>query len=96
MDHRDALIQQRADLLDYQDRLDAARDRLDAGDITQDEFDKLKSDLADNMPDAVRAHVPGVETTQDAALSSPAATADFAEDLDIAADDVPGAMKFTR
>lgn len=95
-DQVEQLKQMQRDLLDYQDRLDAARDRLDTGDITQDEFDNLKSDLTDNMPDAVRAHVPGMEITQNAALSSPEATANLAEDLDITADDDPGAMKFTR
>lgn len=54
-EHR--LTEEREGLLDYQDKLDAARERLDKGEITTKELDALKGDLEKSMPDAVRAKV---------------------------------------
>lgn len=42
------------DLLDYQAKLDAARERLDEGDITKKELEKIEADLAAEMPESVR------------------------------------------
>lgn len=53
---RARLIQERRHLLDYQDQLDAARDKIAEGDITVEQLDALDADLLDAMPDAVRAH----------------------------------------
>lgn len=55
------LEEQRRALLDYQARLDEARERLDAGDLTREEFDRLREELTAEMPDAVKAHVAGLE-----------------------------------
>lgn len=49
---------QREELLAYQTRLDEARARLDAGEITKDELGKLMTGLRKDMPDTVRAHLP--------------------------------------
>lgn len=59
------LIEERQELLDYQTQLDEARERLDAGDLTQDEFEALRDDLTTAMPDAVRAHIPELAAEQD-------------------------------
>lgn len=52
-----ALTAERAELLAYQDRLDTARARLDAGEITKDELDTLMKGLREDMPEAVRVHL---------------------------------------
>lgn len=81
---RDALLRERSELLDYQERLDQARDALDAGDITVDDFDALKEDLKSAMPDAVRSHIPGMEVSTAAELEV------TADGLDISIDMIPG------
>lgn len=81
---RDALIAERSSLLDYQEKLDLARDDLDAGDISVDDFNALKDNLKSSMPDAVRARVPGMEPSTGPELDL------TAEDLDISADMIPG------
>ncbi|MEJ0017590.1 MAG: hypothetical protein WDN25_13690 [Acetobacteraceae bacterium] len=48
------LDEERKQLHDYQTKLDEARQRLDRGDITQADLDKLKDDLSASMPEAVR------------------------------------------
>jgi hypothetical protein len=50
----DSLQDERADILDYQAKLDEARERLDSGDMTQQDFDELQASLLEDMPDAVR------------------------------------------
>lgn len=47
-------------LLAYQAKLDDARERLDQGQITENELDSIKADLAADMPDAVREKL-GIE-----------------------------------
>lgn len=76
---RKALETERAELIDYQQKLDAARERLDAGDITRGEFEAMQDDLATSMPIAVRDQFPESQT--------PAAAR--SEDLDIGAGDIP-------
>lgn len=82
------LIRQQSDLLSYQEKLDDARERLDAGEITRGEFDALRDDLKDTMPDAIRRHLPGMdpEDTPAHAQSNPAQ----AVQLDITDDMVTG------
>ncbi|MFG1342499.1 hypothetical protein [Xanthobacter autotrophicus] len=62
---------ERQQLFDYQARLDAARERLDKGDITNGELDELKADLAAHMPDAVRQKVEAEKPKADAAPAPP-------------------------
>lgn len=84
------LRDQQIELLDYQADLDEARERLDAGDITREEFDELRGELRDAMPDAVRLHVddmdvpPGPDERMDAEAEAP--------DLEITADMIPTGM----
>ena len=42
-------------MLEYQQKIDTARVRLDSCEITKKELNALKSELAESMPDAVRA-----------------------------------------
>lgn len=52
------LTDERAGLHEYQGRIDAARDRLDDMDLTQEELDELRKDLSENMPATVRVRLP--------------------------------------
>ncbi|MCA1241476.1 hypothetical protein LC092_03390 [Stappia stellulata] len=87
-DEEQHLTQERMDLLDYQARLDGARDRLDAGDLSREEFDALREDLKEHAPDAVRARVPGLQLDAGAErdLASGRADPAAAEDLSISPD----------
>lgn len=60
----DRLIREREALLAYQGKLDEARDRLDAGDMTREEFDTMRDDLAATMPKAVRSYIPELASAQ--------------------------------
>lgn len=66
---------ERQQLLDYQDRLDQARERLDAGDITQKELDALKAELKDTMPEAVRRRLDQDTPKAEATMAQPTTTA---------------------
>ena len=78
--------QQRTEILDYQAKLDDARERLDAGDMTRDEFDRLREGLKADMPEAVRDQIPELaDQKADAKSDMPEAT----EKLDISDDMVP-------
>lgn len=81
------LLDQRAEIIAYQDKLDAARDRLDFGEMTRKEFDDLRDELKADMPDAVRAQIPDMESTQKPDASADAGPA--AETLDIPDDMEP-------
>lgn len=52
------LVEEKAELLEYQGKVDEARERLEAGDISQKEFEAMQQDLADDMPDRVRENLP--------------------------------------
>jgi hypothetical protein len=58
LDARDALVEERRDLLDYQHKLDEAQDKLANGDMSQSDLDQLHSLMADDVPEAVRRHLP--------------------------------------
>ncbi len=83
----EALTQERAEIIAYQDKLDAAPDRLDSSEMTRKEFDDLRDELKAGMPDAVRAQIPDRESTQKPQISADAGPA--AEALDIPDDMVP-------
>lgn len=81
-----ALVKERDELLDYQSKLDDARERLDRGDLNRKEFDELREELNADMPDAVRGHVPGMEARDTPTAEAAELTA---EELDITDDMVP-------
>lgn len=58
LDARDALAEERRDLLDYQHKLDEAQDKLANGDMSQTDLDQLHSLMADDVPESVRRHLP--------------------------------------
>lgn len=61
------LIQERTELLRFQERIDAARERLDDKDLTQQELDELREDLEQSAPTAVLREMPGyIERTTSA------------------------------
>lgn len=84
IEHHKTLLQERTELLEYQNKLDDARERLDTGDMSRKEFDALRDELKADMPEAVRAHVPGME-----AKPEREANAFQAEELDITDDMMP-------
>lgn len=67
------LTEERDEILEYQQKLDAARERIDAGEISREEFDEMRDELKTAMPDAVRAQVPelAAEVTVDPDLAAP-------------------------
>ncbi|GAA6176742.1 hypothetical protein [Sulfitobacter pacificus] len=50
---------QQTEILEFQEKVDAARERIDA-EISEDDLAELDADLVEAMPDAVRAHA-GIE-----------------------------------
>lgn len=80
----ESLNAERSELIEYQEKLDLARDELDVGDITANDLDAMKEDLKASMPDAVLSRIPGMEMSTDAELELKAET------LDISPDMVPG------
>ncbi|MGH1464116.1 MAG: hypothetical protein ACRBBQ_02030 [Cognatishimia sp.] len=54
------LTAEREQLLDYQDRLDEAREEIDGGEISEADLKELDAELAELMPPTVRQHVPGM------------------------------------
>lgn len=76
---RNALDAERAQLLDFQERLDQARDRIAEGDIGETELDELDAELAELAPPAVRSRVPGMAAPDD----EPPLSASFAKSAEI-------------
>lgn len=80
--HFMALERQRTEILEYQEKLDAAQERLDSGKMTRKEFEELREELKTDMPETVRAQIPGmaVETAQ-VHTAAPAEELEFSEDM---------------
>ena len=57
-------------LADYQTQLDEAREQLDNGELSQFEFDELRSSIQNDMPIEVRRKLTDYDTTQEAVLKS--------------------------
>lgn len=51
-----ALTAERSQILEFQEEVDAARERVDGGEITEAELAELDAELLEMMPDAVRRH----------------------------------------
>jgi len=66
--HKHEIIDQK--LLDYQEKLDTTRERLDDGELTQDEFDELKDGIKNDMPIEVRRKLPDYDPSQETELTS--------------------------
>lgn len=57
-------------LIKYQTQLDEARERLDSGELSQSEFDELRSSIENDMPIEVRRKLPEYDPTQEAELKT--------------------------
>lgn len=57
---------EREQLLDYQDKLDNARDLTSDGEISEAELAELEADLNSMMPLAVRRELPAIENANNA------------------------------
>ena len=77
----------RQELFDYQARLDDARQRLDSGSLTRDEFEQLRDELKADMPEAVRAQMPELDGVPEPETGAQPANADI--ELAITDDMVP-------
>ncbi|MBL4768042.1 MAG: hypothetical protein JKY94_10060 [Rhodobacteraceae bacterium] len=55
------LMAERTEILEFQEQVDAAREQIADGEISEADLDALDVELMDIMPTAVRAHIPGME-----------------------------------
>jgi len=62
VDQRQELTQQRTEILEFQEKVDAAHGQIAAGDLSESDLDALDADLLDAMPLTVRDHVAGLES----------------------------------
>lgn len=88
-DRRTVLVTKQRDLLDYQDHLDDAQQRLDQGGLSAQEVQELDDLLTGSAPDEVRAILP----ESDAASAAP--SLETSNDLDLFAaglDDTPSSL----
>lgn len=69
------LITERTQILEFQEKVDAAREKVDEGDISKADLDKLDAELAGAMPPSVKAHVSGFDTADNAPAAKTAFTA---------------------
>lgn len=68
-----ALEAEREALLDYQERVDEARERVADGDMTADDLEDLQTQLEEDMPEAVRARLADPDLTETPEPAGPAA-----------------------
>lgn len=81
IDQYEALTQEREAILTYQQKLDEARERIDTGEISREEFDEMRDELKTAMPDAVRAQVPELasKVTMDTDFAAPSSSGPAAD-----------------
>lgn len=80
----EALKREQAEILQYQAKLDEARERVDSGKMTREEHDRFREELKAEMPDAVRQQIPELADNPKAAVAASAAKAaelDFSGDV---------------
>ena len=73
-DQLNALSEERQQLLDYQQELDTARERIRAGSVTEDELKQMDEQLAKDLPVPVQKLLPSdmqPEKSADAELTTP-------------------------
>lgn len=61
VDQKQELTQQRTEILEFQEKVDAAREQIADGEISEADLEALDADLLDSMPLAVRDNVAGLE-----------------------------------
>ncbi|MGX1499834.1 small-conductance mechanosensitive channel [Labrenzia sp. MBR-25] len=62
---RDELTDERRDILEFQDKVDAAREKASSGKITEKELEELDDELAGAVPQSVRRHMPELADAND-------------------------------
>ena len=62
VDQRQELTQQRTEILEFQEKVDAAHEQIADGEISEADLEALDAELLDVMPDTVRDHVAGLES----------------------------------
>lgn len=63
---KESLLQDRQKILEFQEKADDAREKIQDGDLSKSELDELDAELADALPVSVRNHVPGFDTAENA------------------------------
>lgn len=69
-DERDLLNRERTEILDYQQKLDEARERSNSDEFTKDELDELDNALEAEMPQAVKRQLPDYDPSQETTLKT--------------------------
>jgi hypothetical protein len=67
----DRLVKERTELLEYQEKLDAARDEINGGEISEADLDSLEADLIDAMPPSLKGEDALPDTEQHQANAGP-------------------------
>ena len=75
------LLEERQELLDFQERVDEIRGRLDEDGITHDELRELEAELQDTMPVAVQRKLPAEFVAQSEPATQPGIELDLPDDL---------------
>ncbi len=55
---------ERTDIIEFQEKVDAVREKIADGEISKSELDELDAELAEAMPPSVKAHVPGFDNAE--------------------------------
>ncbi len=74
-DEKTRILQEREQIHAFQEKVDAARERVADGEISKPDLDDLDAELADAMPPSVKTHVSGFDTAGNAAAAKTAFTA---------------------
>lgn len=80
----EAMKREQAEILEYQAKLDEARERVNSGEMTREELDRYHEELKAELPDAMRQQIPELADDPKAAVAAPAAKAaelDFSGDV---------------
>ena len=76
---------EQAELLEYQADLDEAQELLDGGEMTQEQFDNLREQIAVDAPDAVKSRISGTDVSLESSLPTATLSSDIDLDAQLAA-----------
>ena len=65
------LQSERSEILEFQEKVDAARERVSDGNITKAELEELDAELLDLIPSAVRSHIPELSAVENVKNTEP-------------------------
>lgn len=71
----EAMKREQAEILEYQAKVDEARERVDSGQMTREERDRYYEELKAEMPEAMRAQIPEFAGEEKPAAEAPTAEA---------------------